>query len=97
MWPPRPSVKCKPHLGDPNLPTTCRLPRGNQGLLWGPTLATGHLSGPQEVAAEPRSVNCSKSTKRSGDDTRPQPLPPPHDPLVHEPSTPSPPRTPLIV
>ncbi|MXQ87137.1 hypothetical protein E5288_WYG007732 [Bos mutus] len=65
MWPPRPSVKCKPHLGDPNLPTTCRLPRGNQGLLWGPTLATGHLSGPREVAAEPRSVNCSNSTKRS--------------------------------
>lgn len=64
VWPPRPSVKCRPHLGDLNLPAPCRLPRGNQGLLWGPTLATGRLSGPREVAAKPRSVSCSKSTPR---------------------------------
>ncbi|CAN0132649.1 unnamed protein product [Rangifer tarandus platyrhynchus] len=71
---------------------------GNQGLLWEPTLATRHLSGLREVAAEPRSVSCSKSTpKRSGDDMSPQPLPRLTTPLSMNPPPLSPSGIPLIV
>lgn len=97
VWPPRPSVKCRPHLGDPNLPTPCRppavSPEETRASCGDPPYRAS--LGPPGGGSQAQQCQLQQEhPQRSGDDTCPQPLPPPHDPLVHEPSTPSPPGTP---